>query len=305
MPKELSIIIINYNTFALTCSCIESVIRFTQGIDYELILVDNASVECSPDLFLAKFPAIRLIKSPSNVGFAKGNNLGIAQAQGEYILLLNSDTELLDNAIFSSLQKIKNNPKIGVLSTKLIFSDGRVQTCANRFPTLRLELIELFRLHKLLTAKAKANLMLGFYFDQQTEKVVDWVWGTFFLTRRKIIQLFPQQKLPDDFFMYFEDVEWCYSIQKMGYQILYFPEVAVVHHLSASVASENKSWAKLTKIAQNEWVFWQKKRGKLYANCLYFLRGLKYFSLRTSHFRALGRFYWQFIWKNKGGGNPV
>jgi GT2 family glycosyltransferase len=302
MGKELSIIIINYNTFALTCSCIESVIRLTQGIDYEIFLIDNASVECDADLFLTKFPAIQLIKSPQNVGFAKGNNLGIALAQGEYILLLNSDTELLDNAIFISLQKIKNNPKIGVLSAKLIFSDGRVQTCANRFPTLQLELIELFRFHKLLTIKAKANLMLGFYFDQQTEKTVDWVWGTFFLTRRSIIQRFPEQKLPDDFFMYFEDVQWCYAIQKMGYQILYFPEATVVHHLSASSVSENKSWEKLNKIARNEWFFWQKNKGKWYVAGLYFFRSLKYFSLRTRHFRALGAFYWQFIWKNKEGG---
>ncbi|MFN3315581.1 MAG: glycosyltransferase, partial [Raineya sp.] len=83
----LSIIIINYNTFSLTCKCIESILQYTQGVSYEIILVDNASTECDADKFLEFFPQITLIKSPENVGFARGNNLGLQYAKGEYILL--------------------------------------------------------------------------------------------------------------------------------------------------------------------------------------------------------------------------
>ncbi|MCU0446148.1 MAG: glycosyltransferase family 2 protein [Microscillaceae bacterium] len=302
MLPELSIIVINYNTFQLTCACLESVIKYTQGLEYELILIDNASVECDADLFLTRFPQLKLIKNPQNVGFAKGNNLGIAQAQGEYILLLNSDTELLDNAILPCLQRIKREPSVGVLSAKLIYPDGKVQACANRFPSLKMELMELFRLPKFVSAPTRADWFLGFYFDQLTEKKVDWVWGTFFLTRRAVIQQFPKQTLPDDYFMYFEDVQWCYEIAKMGYQILYFPEAHVIHHLSASSPDKDKSLKKLEQAARNEWQFWQNKKGKLYVRLLYLVRGLKYFSLRSAHFRALGAFYWRFIGQNHQGG---
>jgi len=98
MP-EVSVIILNYNTFQLTCNCIASVIEFTKDISYEIILVDNQSTECDADLFKDKFPFIKLIKSPENGGFAKGNNLGIGFATGELILLLNSDTYLSEDAI--------------------------------------------------------------------------------------------------------------------------------------------------------------------------------------------------------------
>src|SRR5437763_942905 len=94
----LSIIIINYNTFELTCNCIESVIQYTTTIPYEIILVDNASTECDAELFKKRFPQIKLVKNPENNGFAKGNNLGIKHAEGDAILLLNSDTYLKVNS---------------------------------------------------------------------------------------------------------------------------------------------------------------------------------------------------------------
>ena len=99
----VSIIIINYNTFELTSQCIASVEEQTKGIAYEIILVDNASKECSPQQFTAKFPTIHLIESSVNLGFAGGNNLGIAAAQGDVILLLNSDTKLINNAVLEMI----------------------------------------------------------------------------------------------------------------------------------------------------------------------------------------------------------
>src|SRR5690349_21603761 len=96
---DVSIVIINYNTFELTCKCIASIIEKTRQVSYEIILVDNASVECKADLFLEKYPQIVLIKNSHNQGFAGGNNTGILAARGQVILLLNSDTELVNNAV--------------------------------------------------------------------------------------------------------------------------------------------------------------------------------------------------------------
>ena len=95
---QLSIIIINYNTFTLTSNCIQSIHDQLKEVDYEIILVDNASVECDPYLFKNKYPSINLVTSNTNTGFAGGNNLGLQHATGKYILLLNSDTELINNA---------------------------------------------------------------------------------------------------------------------------------------------------------------------------------------------------------------
>src|ERR1700761_7305700 len=107
---QLSIIIINYNTFQLTCNCIQSIYDKLTGVDFEIILVDNASVECDAHLFKAKFPNINLIISPTNTGFTGGNNLGVANATGEYLLLLNSDTELINNAPKICLDHLMQHP---------------------------------------------------------------------------------------------------------------------------------------------------------------------------------------------------
>ena len=96
---DVSVIIINYNTFVLTSDCIRSVIRCTIGVEYEIIVVDNASTECDANDFLKEFPNIKLVKNKINGGFAYGNNLGIAQATGDHILLLSSDTVLTDDSI--------------------------------------------------------------------------------------------------------------------------------------------------------------------------------------------------------------
>src|SRR4030095_1669405 len=104
---DISIIIINYNTFTITSDCIRSVVQFTSGGSHEIILVDNASTECDPENFLKEFPQLILVKSAVNAGFANGNNLGIQRARGEYILLLNSDTILREDSIFKCLNYLK------------------------------------------------------------------------------------------------------------------------------------------------------------------------------------------------------
>jgi len=288
---ELSIIIINYNTFALTHKCIETVYRFTKNIDFEIILVDNASTECDVEIFKQDFPNITLLKSAQNVGFAKGNNLGIQQAKGEYILLLNSDIELVENSIYSCVEFLKNNPKVGVVSPMLIYPDGRIQSVANKFPSIKYELVELFRLHKFLLPK---DYLLGYYFDHKENKKVDWVWGAFYLTKREIINQFPEKKLPDNYFMYFEDVAWCYEIKSMGYEIHYIATTKAIHHLSASSKKDKTkvfNTAKFDKINGNETDYWIRKKGQIYTACLFLIRALKYLSLRTPKDIFLAKLY--------------
>ena len=240
---QLSIIIINYNTFQLTCNCIQSIYDKLLDVDYEIILVDNASVECDANLFKEKFPHIKLIISPTNTGFAGGNNLGVENAGGEYLLLLNSDTELINNAPKICLDYLITHKEAGMVTCQLIYPDGRIQYNTRRFRTISWELLEVFPFYKLLPKPKREALMLHHYFDHKSFANADWVWGAFMLFSKKIIQQLPQKKLSDDFFMYCEDVLWCWDFKQLGYQVYFLPQAKVMHVHKGSVSKDK--WIKI------------------------------------------------------------
>lgn len=232
---DVSIIIVNFNTFDLTTQCLRSVYERTSGgLDYEVILVDNASSECDPDRFTKEFPGIRLVKAAKNLGFAGGNNLGIERSSGRNILLLNSDAELGNDAVSLAHRRLESDPRIGALSAKLIYPDGRVQLVCNRFPSFMREAVELLRLHKLLSPRRRGEVFLSSYFPHEYEIEVDWIWGAFLMFPRKALAAFPNKRLTETFFMYGEDREWCYLIKAAGYSVLFYPDALVVHHLGGS-----------------------------------------------------------------------
>lgn len=241
MNKPLvSVIIINYNTFELTSNAIASVIAHTSGIEYEIILVDNASTECDADLFLKKFPSIKLIKNKTNEGFAKGNNIGISHSSGKYILLLNSDTELKNNCLQIGVDTLEKNPKLAVVSMKLMYPDGKIQPQCTRFPSVNLLLLEKFRLHKLFSRAKRAKMLLSTYFDHQTYMEPDAVWGTFFLFPKALLERLPSKKLNEDYFMYFEDIQWCLDFRKLGWKVAYQPLGEVIHYHGKSKADKTE-----------------------------------------------------------------
>lgn len=240
---ELSIIIINYNTFQLTCNCIASIQEKLLDVEYEIILVDNASVECNADLFKEKFPFINLIKSATNTGFTGGNNAGVEAAKGDYLLLLNSDTELINNAPKICLDYIRAHKEVGMVSCQLQYPDGRIQPTCRRFRTITWELLEIFPLYKLMPKHKREMLMLHHYFDHQSFADVDWVWGAYMLFPRSIIQQLPKKKLSDDFFMYCEDTLWCWDFKQLGYKIHFLPQAKVMHIHKGSVSKDK--WIKI------------------------------------------------------------
>ena len=274
---EISVVIINFNTFQLTCNCLKSVIEKTIDINYEIILVDNASTECDPNIFKELFPEVKLVKSDINLGFSKGNNLGISHAKGNYILLLNSDTILLNNAIKIAHDKIKSNVKIGVLTAKLISDDGSIQHSVHRFPSVKIELLELFRLRFLMSEKHKSNFLAEFA-DYNKEISCDWVWGTFFLFPRQILAKLQNGILSENFFMYYEDMEWCYHIKKLGYDILYSPDPNVIHYTSSSTKTADQLKLKNQSLTDNFHFILIEILGENLTRIYYFVKGLKHLS---------------------------
>ena len=240
---QLSIIIINYNTFTLTCNCIQSIYDRLTEVDFEIVLVDNASVECDPHLFTNKFPDIHLVISPVNSGFTGGNNLGADNAKGEYLLLLNSDTELINNAPKICLDHLLQHKEVGMTTCQLLYPDGRIQYNCRRFRTISWELLEIFPLYKLLPKAKREALMLHHYFDHQSFADCDWVWGAFMLFPKSIIQKLPKKKLSDDFFMYCEDTLWCWDFKQLGYKIHFLPQAKVMHVHKGSVSKDK--WLKI------------------------------------------------------------
>lgn len=236
---QISIIIINYNTFQLTCEAIQSVIETTKGVLYEIILVDNDSRECNPEEFQTRFPSIVLIKNKENLGFSKGNNCGIAVAKGEVIVLLNSDAILKNDGISIAYHHLIENSKTGVVTGKLTYPDGRIQHNCQSFPSITKYVVEILRIHKLLGEKNRSSYLSGFYGDYEAIQHPDWVWGTFFVFRKSILSTFTEKKLPDNYFMYVEDMQWCKEIRIRGYEISYLPEIEVTHLLGGSAGNAN------------------------------------------------------------------
>lgn len=231
---DVSIIIINYNTLDLTTKCIESVKDKTKGVSYEIIVVDNDSKEAGTKEKFNSVPDIKFIPSSENLGFAKGNNLGIEHAAGEYILLLNSDTELINDAVSICHNYIKDKPDVGVVSAQLQYPDGRVQFSCKRFPSVKYLLFERLRLFKLIPKRKAGRILLEAFFKHDERVEADWIAGTFYMIKAKILLELPQQKLADDFFMYGEDMQWGFEFKKLDYKLQFLPEAKVLHHVGAS-----------------------------------------------------------------------
>jgi GT2 family glycosyltransferase len=236
---DVSVVIVNYNTFDLTSKCIQSIYDHTQGCTFEIVLVDNASTERSARDFLDVFPDVIVIENSFNSGFAKGNNIGITRASGEVVLLLNSDAELKNNALGICRHVLSQNEKVGVVASRLEYPDGRVQHNCQRFPSVRASLFEFFRLQKVLPGGVGAHTLFGSFFRHDEMAYPDWVWGTFFMFRKRDLSSLPAKKLDDRFFMYVEDMQWCLDFRRAGFEVCFEPRARVVHHMGKSGGKKN------------------------------------------------------------------
>jgi hypothetical protein len=193
-------------------------------------------VEKPQDTFIELFPTVTVIENSENIGFAKGNNIGIEHAKGEYILLLNSDTILKNNALSITKLFLENNSNVAVATARLEYPNGNVQHNCQRFPSIKYQLAELFRLQKIFP-DIRRNLF-GPFFDYDSVAYPDWVWGTFFMFRKDLLNQLPGKKLADDFFMYGEDMQWCMDFKLLGYKVAFLPQAHITHIVGGSGASK-------------------------------------------------------------------
>lgn len=285
---QVSIVIINFNTFDLTCRCIQSIIDFTTQISYEVILVDNASSECNPDDFLTKYPLIKLIKSKVNLGFAKGNNLGILNSQGEMILLLNSDTELLNDAISLCYKRAIEDNSIGLLTCKIYYPNGKFQHSGFKFPSIIHELKRTLRLYRLYGKNWRTSFYLGIKNDSD-EYEADWLIGAYLMFSKNLLQKLPNNILSDQFFMYEEDIYWGYVVKKkLHLKNIVINNAKIVHYEKGSNYNFNSVSFNST-IYKNRQQWMIQEKGVFYTT-LYFIliflfesTQLKYPFFNTNH----------------------
>ncbi|TDF96221.1 glycosyltransferase family 2 protein [Paenibacillus piri] len=230
---DLSIIILNYNTCELTINAIKSVYASHTHYKYEIIVVDNNSADASVQTINENFPSTVLIKNDENYGFAKGNNIGIRKATGRYILLLNSDTEVQEDTLETMIAFMDSNRSIGAAGCKVVLPDGSLdKACRRGFPTPSASFYYAFGISKLFPDSPRLNQYQLSHLDPDQDYPVDCLVGAFMMVRR---EAFEQVGLLDEnFFMYGEDIDWCYRIKQGGWNIHYYPYTQIVHHKGAS-----------------------------------------------------------------------
>src|SRR3989339_805460 len=227
MNKPLvSILIVNWNTCKLTCDCIRSVIDQTR-CDYEIIVVDNASTDDSIEQIRLQFKDVTLIANEANIGFAAANNEAMKAAKGQYLLLLNSDTVVLDGAIDKTIEFADKNPDAAVVGCKAINSDMSLQCNCFMFPSLLNMFLMSTYLYKVFDRSRFFGRERMSYWNYDTVRQVDVVTGCFMLVRREAIE--EVGAMDERFFMYAEETDWCYRFKQAGYKVLYTPVPSIIH----------------------------------------------------------------------------
>jgi len=260
---DLSIIIVNWNALEYLRECLASIYENTQDLDYEIIVVDNASTRGDVGILKTIYPGIVLIKSEKNLGFARANNLGCLHAKGDYVLLLNPDTKLVGPAITLLMERARSLPDAGIVGCRQVNPDLTVQTTSvQKFPTILNQLINIEVLRLLWPGCPLWNIA-PLFGNNPEAVVVEVIPGACMLMRRELFErvgMFSEQ-----YFMYAEDIDLNYKIALTGCKNYYVSEAVIIHYggISSSQKSVNQ-WATMMKYHAMD-QYYLKNHGRVYA----------------------------------------
>lgn len=231
--KKLSIIILSYNTDNQTLRCLNSISELGMHSDCEVFVVDNASVDDSVPMIKSLMPWVKLIENKENRGFSRANNQAMRLAQGEFILLLNSDTENISEAIEKTLGFIVKHPEIDAATCRVELENGQLdQACHRGFPTPWASLCYFMKIDKLFPkSKLFGQYHLTYKLLSEPHEI-DSPSGCFFLVRRSVIN--KVGLLDETYFFFGEDVDWAYRIKQAGGKIYFYPDAKIIHYKGIS-----------------------------------------------------------------------
>ena len=224
---DISVIIVNYKSQEKVAKSLAALRRADWGgLSREIIVVDNASGDDLASIISA-YPEVKIIKSAKNLGMGGGNNLGAKNAQGEFILILNPDTVVQNDAVVKMHRHLQENKQAGIVGPKLLNTDGSLQYSCLRFPKIYTPILRRTFLGHYAPGYLSDFLMKDF--DHSSLREVDWLLGSCLLVRREIMDR-DGYIFDEKFFMYFEDIDLCRRVQKKhNYQVVYHPEAVVIH----------------------------------------------------------------------------
>lgn len=240
---KLSIIIVNYNTGQLTASCVKNILQKKLPVSYEIIVVDNGSDDDSVSLLKSDYPEIQVIANEQNLGLARAVNIGIEQAGGQYILVLNPDIVVIDDAIEKLIDYMEQNPDVGVAGGKLLSPNGKLQYSSYRFYKPMTILYRRTGLGNTKKGKQAVSRFLMKDYDHSQITDVDWLMGACLLIRTKALK--QVGGMDERFFLYFEDVDWCRRFWEKGWRVVYMPKAHFSHYHQQS-SRTNGLWGLLT-----------------------------------------------------------
>jgi len=248
---DLGIVIVNWNTCDYLERCLQTVFASVGDFTYQVVVVDNASIDGSPAMVQSKFPQAILLTPAENLGYPKGNNLGLRELgyQGvgavdsdapRYALLLNPDTEVPPDALCRMVQFLDSRPDVGVAGPKLVLEDGTLdKACRRGFPTPMVSLYHFSGLARLFPKNEQFGRYNMTFADPDDEIEVDSVVGAYMQVRRDCIEAVGL--MDESFFMYAEDIDWCYRIQRAGWKIWYYAPVTIRHIKRAASRKSDKA----------------------------------------------------------------
>jgi N-acetylglucosaminyl-diphospho-decaprenol L-rhamnosyltransferase len=225
---DVSIIIISWKMYKLLETCLRSLYNYTNGINYELIIIDNNSCDGTSEMIKEKYPDVILITNSFNKGVAPARNQGMQLSKGKYILILDADMEFVENSVLKLYKFMELNPKCGMVGSKLIDSYGAIQYSCKRFPTLfsfifrRLEKFPLIAGSKILRYHTMQD------WDHSSIRFVDYLIGACQFIRSEVVKKIGYYD--SNIFYGPEDIDYCIRIWRAGWQIAYYPETKIIHH---------------------------------------------------------------------------
>lgn len=233
---QISIIIVNWKVRPLLEKCLNSILADTQDFSKEIFVVDNDSRDGTSEMIMADYHQVTMIALPRNRGFARANNLALKQSSGDYIFLLNPDTEVQPGFFKTILAYFETHPEVALLGPRILNSDLSQQKSIRRFPNLISQLLVLFKLTKVWPDNKFLQKYLAIDFDYNRETTVEQIMGAAMIMPRKTyekIGLFDQR-----FFLWLEEVDYCKRVKDAGLTIKYLPTASLIHHSGVSFAKE-------------------------------------------------------------------
>jgi len=234
---DLSIVIVSYNTRDMLRDCLKSLAAATEGIMAETWVVDNNSPDKSAEVVAAEFPEVHLIANQENAGFTRANNQALKQSDSRHVVILNPDTECRPGSLATLVRYLDAHPDVGAVGPKLLNTDGTLQPNGTRFPQPLVDIVIISGLRRFCRSRIERYCHMRDDFDVEWD--VDSVSGACMMVRGSVMAQVGM--LDEEFFMFFEEVEWCWRISRAGYRVVYVPQSEIVHHWMGSVRQQSQA----------------------------------------------------------------